>query len=396
MSGGSQSEVIVTLRNPLDYTDKIKYYIVPDQTDLARDWISALQELLSNSYMLEKNFCFMGFPNTARNLELLCKELNDAIYTINMFNSSLQWVNAGLESYIIEEYFTPDSVRFGNEYPVATRFDKTEENNLQLIQRLGLLEKKGILNKLHNHFERLQGTVNNLSPYYKIANYETKYAIRQLNVLCHEMETLILSQQKQSYVPEWTRPSQITTWLHAPRYKLNDNHRQLFVSNGYDRELGRVYMHWAQIGKTLFEVFRDENAPELTDTVCEAITHLEYYSGEFDIEWAADMIYGDTKTPWHTEEQNKFRQWLIDNNLDPLDPKLSLGYLPVGKVDLVKSFGTTDKFKIWEKLETHLDIYSIQIDETIHVYPYCWRDDDYKNRQIEIMKPGYDYSSSRG
>ena len=350
MSGGSQSDIIVTLRNPLDYSDQFKYYIVPNDTPLARDWVAALKLLLINNNMLEKNFCFMGFPTTARNLELLCKELNSAIYTINMFNSSLAWVNSGLKSYFIEEYFVPDAVRFGAEYPVATRFDDTQENRLQLITNIGLIEKKEILNKLHNHFEHLQGTVNNLSPYYIAADYETKYAIRQLNVICHEMETLILSQQKQMHVPEWTRPSQITTWLHATRYHLTDEHRASFLENGYDRRLGQVYMHWAQIGKTLFEVFRDEGAPELTDTVCEAITHLEYYSG----------------------------------------------YLPVGQVDLLRSFGTDDKFAIWDKLSKYLDIYKIEINGISAVFDYCWSDANYKQMQIDMMKPGYDYSSGRG
>ena len=395
MSGGSQSEVIITLRNPLDYTDTVKYYIKPNDSVLAKKWIKALEHLLSNDYMLEKNFCFMGFPNTYRNLELLCDELNSAVYTINMFNATLVWVNEGLESYVIEEYFTPDAVRFGKEYPVATRFDKTKENAFHLIERIGLLEKKSILNKLHNHFEILQGTVDNLSQYYILADYQTKYAIRQLNVLCHEIETLILSQQKQSYVPEWIRPSQINTWLHAPRYQLTDQDRNLFIQNGYNREFGTVYMHWAQIGKTLFEVFRDEGAPVLTNTICEAITHLEYYSGEFDIEWGTDMVLNDVKTPWHTEEQNNFKNWLIQNNLSPTDTNLSLGYLPIGKVDIEKSFGTSDIFKIWQILETHLDIYEIEVNGIKKTYSYCWSDNNYKQMQIDMMKPGYDYSSSR-
>ena len=389
MSGGSQSEIKIKLRNPLDYSDYLEYYIIPDNTELAKDWIQALKHLIDKKYMLEKNFCFMGFPNTSRDLNLLCKELNEAIYQINTFNSSFSWINAGLESYIIEDYFVPDAVRFGKEYPVTTRFDR----EVNLIEKLGLQEKKEILNRLHNHFEKLQGTVDNLSPYYKIADYETKYAIRQLNVICHEMETLILSQQKQVYVPEWARPSQITTWLHAPRYKLNDNHRKLFLENGYDRKFGYVYMHWAQIGKTLFEVFRDENAPDLTDTVCEAITHLEYYSGEFDIEWGADIVLNDPHVPWHNEQQKKFNEWLIKNNLNPKDTSLSLGYMPIGKVDLMKSFGTTDKFEIWEMLSNHLDIYSIKVGDSENKFEYCWSDKNYKQLQIDIMKPGYDYSS---
>lgn len=390
MNGTNQSKVVVTLRNPLDFTDQLSYTIIPHDNPLAQDWIIALKELLQSNCLLEKNFCFMGFPDTPRNLELLCKELNDAVFQINTFNSTLAWVNAGLGSYVIEEYFTPNSVRFGTEYPIGQRFD---EYGTHLIEHLGLLQKKEILNKLHNHFEVLQGTVDNLSLYYKLADHNTKYAIRQLNVLCHEMETLILSQQKQAYVPQWTRPSQITTWLHARRYKLEDQHKELFNQNGYDRQFGCVYMHWAQIGKTLFEVFRDEGAPMLDATVCEAITHLEYYSGEFDIEWAADMCYGDPKTPWHTEQQDAFNKWLIKNNLDPKNTALSLGYLPVGQVDLAGSFGTTDMFEIWNQLSTHLDIYKITIDDVGQTFEYCWSDNNYKQMQIDMMRPGYDFSS---
>lgn len=389
---GTNQLVKVTLRNPLDHSDLLDYYIRVYNNSLAQDWVVALKKLLQSGNLLEKNFCFMGFPKTARNLDLLCKELNQAIYQINTFNSSLAWVNAGLESYVIEEYFTPDVVRYGTEYPIGQRFD---EYGTHLIENLGLQQKHGVLNKLHNHFEILQGTVENLSPYYQLADYETKYAIRQLNILCHEIETLILSQQKQAYVPQWTRPSQITTWLHAERYAIKDEHKELFVTNGYDRQFGHVYMHWAQIGKTLFEVFRDEGAPELTDTVCDAITHLKYYSGEFDIEWAADMVYGDKTTPWHTEQQDAFKEWLIKNNLDPQDKNLSLGYLPLGQIDLERSFGTTDMFAIWNQLSTHLDIYKITIDDVSQTFDYCWTDSDYKQQQIAMMRPGYDFSSRR-
>lgn len=396
MSGGSQSEVVVTLRNPLDYDDTINYYINVHNNVLAQDWLIALKKLLASNNLLEKNFCFMGFPKTARNLEYLCKELNKAIYQINIFNSSLVWVKNNLDSYFIEEYFVPDSVRYGLEYSVPERFHPEGNPDYHRIQCIGLVEKKDILNKLHNHFEILQGTVDKPSLYYLLADYETKYAIRQLNIICHEMETLILSQQKEVYLPEWIRPSQITTWLHAPRYELTSQHRKLFLENGYDRRFGHVYMHWAQIGKTLFEVFRDEGAPELTDTICEAITHLKYFSGEFDVEWGLDVVSGEgSRHFWHVEQQKLFKEWLIKNNLDPNDESLSLGYLPIGKIDLEKSFATLDHFKIWDILSSHLDIYSIRVEDTIAYYDYCWTDNNYKKMQIDMMKPGYDYSSSR-
>lgn len=361
---GINQLVKVTLRNPLDYADQITYSIIPNDSQLAKDWVVALTALLQSGNLLEKNFCFMGFPKSARTLEYLCKEVNQAIATVNNF----------FPDYQIEEYFTPEN-------SIATDYSENGPNH-------------ELLNKLHNHFERLQGTVWNLSDYYRRADYTTKYAIRELNTICHEMENLILSQRKLAIDPYWVRPSQITTFLNARRYDLTDDHRQGFITNGYDRVFGGVYMHWTQIGKTLYEVFRDEGAPELTDTVCEAITELRYYSGEFDVEWANDVVFGGAN-PWHNEEQESLKDWLRQNGRDPLDPKLSLGYLPIGQVDLQESFGTTDYQEIWNILSSHLDIYSIEVDGIKNTFNYCWSDPDYKQQQIEMMRPGYDYSSRR-
>lgn len=355
--------VKVTLRNPLDYTDQIAYYIDVADSDVGRAWAQALERLLASGKPIEKNFCFMGFPGTARTLEYLCDQMNRAIVAIN----------ASDLDYSIDQVFTPDTV-------VARDWEEGGPNH-------------ELFNQIHNHFERLQGTVSGLSEYYVQADPGTKYAIRQLNNLCHEMENLILSQRQARVIPEWVRPSQITTWLTADRYPLPDSFRQGFVTNGYDRVLGGVYMHWAQIGKTLFEVFRDEGAPELTETVCEAITHLAYYSGEFDVEWGRDIRESDIKTAWHGAQMAQFRAWLIGNGLDPADPQLSLGYLKLGQVDLLRSFGTEDYQLIWRQLTDHLDIYRVEINGISQTYDYCWTDADYVQQQIDQLRPGYEYHS---
>jgi hypothetical protein len=350
----------VVLRNPLRKQDLIDYTIDVLDTAMGRDWYRALQNLLRSGRMLEKNYCFMGFPRTARDLPYLCDQLNQAVTIIN----------TEFDDYHIEEQFTPDTVRATDYAPLGPNHD--------------------VLNRLHNHFERLQGTVENLSPYYLRAGSQAKYAIRQLNNICHEMETLILSQRKAHADPYWVRPSQITTWLGAERYDLEHSHRQDFVTNGYDRVLGGVYMHWTQIGKTLFEVFRDEAAPELSQTVCEAITHLQYYSGEFDVEWGNDVIYGGGNG-WHDREQEAFHRWLRKIGFDPADPRLSLGYLPLGQVDLVGSFGTKSSTPIWNLLGDHLDIYQIEAGDVTQTFDYCWTDPDYQHQQIARLQPGYQY-----
>jgi hypothetical protein len=176
MSGTNQSKVTVTLRNPLDHTDLLDYYIIPNDSQLAKDWLVALKSLLLKGNLLEKNFCFMGFPKSARTLEYLCATLNQSVEVINKFD----FTQHGLENYVIEEWFHPNTVRFPDTYPIEGTMLKPGTIDGQRRTDIGLYAKHAILNQLHNHFERLQGTVSNLSPYYKVADYETKLIDRKI------------------------------------------------------------------------------------------------------------------------------------------------------------------------------------------------------------------------
>ena len=352
--------VKVTLRNPLNKTDIIDYIIVVNDTPMAHNWYIALQDLLKRNLYLEKNFCFLGFPDTPRDLTYICNELRRATNTINQFFDG---------KYIIEETFYPHTVRNG------------------------LAPNQELMNRLHNHFEHLQGTVWELSNYYKKADYKTKFAIRQLNNLCHEAESLVLSQRKQITDPDWVRPSQITTFLNSPRLEFPNEYKTTFDETRYDRKFGEVYLHWTQIGKTLYEVYRDEKGVDIDDATCDAITHLRYYSGEFDIEWAQDVLFHGSH-PWHTQEMTGFREWLHRNRFNAQNTEYNYGYHPVGQVDLQNSFGTTNFREVWTILSKYLDIYMITAGNVSATYEYAWSDPDYDQQQINMMKPGYDYSSS--
>ncbi len=153
-------------------------------------------------------------------------------------------------------------------------------------------------------------------------------------------------------------------------------------------------MHWTQIGKTLYEVFRDEQGVDIDQATCDAITHLRYYSGEFDIEWAKDVCFNGPRT-WHNKEISAFGIWLEKNGFDPTDTQYNFGYHPVGQVALQENFGTVDFQQVWPILSKYLDIYSITAGDAIAVYDYTWTDPDYYQQQIERLKPGYDYSSGR-
>jgi hypothetical protein len=361
------NKVTVTLQNPLDKGDKLDYVIDVNDTPMGHRWFTALQDVVQRNLYLEKNFCFLGFPDSVRDLRFICQELFWAVNEINHF--------------------------FGDEYQIEELYTHT-------TLRTGLEPNQDLMNKLHNHFEILQGTVNGLSEYYKKADYTTKFAIRQLNNLCHEAESLMLSQRKQVTDPDWVRPSQITTFLNCPRYEFPTDHKTTFSESRYDRKFGEVYLHWTQIGKTLYEVYRDEQGVDIDSSVCDAITHLRYYSGEFDVEWAQDVCFNGPH-PWHTIEMAGFREWLERNGFSTVDPQYNYGYHPVGQVDLQASFGTTHYRDVWPILSKYLDIAAITCNDgrggiLRSVYPYSWSDRDYYDQQIEKLKPGYDYSSRRG
>ena len=143
-------------------------------------------------------------------------------------------------------------------------------------------------------------------------------------------------------------------------------------------------MHWCQIGKTLYEVFRDEHAPHLDAATCEAITHLKFYSGEFDIEWGNSITWDTSE--WHREEIENFHEWLIRENMSPTDLDLSLGYLKIGQVNYNESFGTNNSNEIWRILGDHLDIYQIECNGVSATYKYHWSDNDHENLQLGALK----------
>lgn len=372
----STQEIEIVLRNPLQKDQKLSYYIDIETNDFNNRWLHALEQNLKNKLHLEKNYCFLGWADSQRDVAYLCDEINKAIGQINQFNATGVWQDKGLESYHIDRTFSQDNV-----------IEKGEVGS----GKPGLSINHDAMNWLHRYFEDLQGEAWGLSKYYKHADYDTKWAIRQLNVLCHELESLVLSKRKKVIAPEWQRPSQITTFLNAPRLDLQEQDYDLFLQNRYDRELGGVYIHWAQIGKTQFEVFRDEHGADIDAATCSSISSLKFYSGEFDVEWGRDI--NESNHEWHRNEQRQFKEWLQRNGFDWDDPKLSLGYIKIGQVNLEKSFGTMDFFEIIKTMSPLLDIYKIKTPDTEQTYDYVWSDDNYKQMQIDFLKPGYDWST---
>jgi len=361
--------------------DKAYYFQIYD-TPLGHRWLEALKDNLRQKRILEKNFCFLGFADSKRDLHHLVKELNASIRQINSFNFK--------PAYRHIHQFTTDDFQYSSKLPIGKAVDGDE------MATPGKRLKHEACNLLHRHFEELQGSAWRLSEFYKQADRDTKYAIRQLNNICHEIEGWVHADRKKAFEPEWMRPSQITTFLNAPRYDLHDEDFELFKANRYDRELGGVYLHWSQVGKTLFEVFRDEDAPKMTEALCSEVNHQKYYSGEFDVEWGQTIT---EQQDFKKKEMDEYRSWLQENGYDWEDPKLSLGYIKIGQVDIQRTFGTDASIhEVHKVMSENLNITSIRTIYGPSVeqnYPYSLDSDDWKEIQMKGLEQGYESRSLR-
>ena len=371
-----QDQIKITLLGTKELTYTIRLYDHP----FVQRWLEEFKGILKTKLVLEKNYCFLGFADSQRNLQFLCDELNQTVWQINRFNSYNHWQVAGLKPYHIERRFVPDDFMYSETLPIGKAV------NGDIMATPGCRLKHETCNELHRYFEDLQGQAWNLSKYYYVADDSTKYAIRQLNNLCHEIESWVNAYRKSKIEPEWVRPSQITTFLHAPRKLLQTEDYELFLKNRYNRELGGVYLHWSQVGKTLYEVWRDHD-----EAVGEGgINHQQFYSGEFDIEW------GKTITDKHyfkKQETDQFKAWLKTNGYDWNNSRLALGYIKIGQVDLNNSFGTRKFLDIYKQMIDCLNISRIELVGPTNIkteYKYTLSDPDWKELQIEELRKGYE------
>jgi len=332
-------------------SDVVRVYVNVYDNSLSRKWLLALNDLLQHNYHLEKNYCFFGFPDGPRNGPYILEQINRSIQAIN--DSNLQ--------YHIDDFF-----------------DMTNS-----VSSAGGVDRDHF-NRLHRYFEDLQGTSGNISSYYWQANNETRWHIRQLNLLCHEFESWQLSWRKKHTAPEWQRPSQLMCWLSAPRFVLDAEDHELFGIDTINRNLGGVYVGVNKaVGKHHWEVFQDEGRDsrigELTTISLKTQTEA---AGDFDIEWANNP----GTFPWQVKQLKEFREWLVVNGFDPEDKTLTIGHPQVGQVDLMRSFGTEDYQQIWQQLNSHLNVLAVRTSTNESWYDYSWSDPDYMQQQLRNLK----------
>ena len=358
MTGGNRllDEIVITLRSPHD--ELFDVYINVFDNSLSRKWLQALNHLVTHGHHLEKNYCWLGWIESTRTPQFLCDQINTAFAKIN----------AADLGYQIADNFTPDNT-------ITT-------GPMGAYQSGGLAVREKF-NQLHRYFEDLQGRSGSMSEYYHRADEQTKWHIRQLNLLCHEYESLILSLRKID-TPEWRRPSQLMCWLNSPRFLLEPEDHELFGIETINRPLGGVYVGVNKaVGKHHWEVFNDEGGQSRIDELTTSALHSQSEAaGDFDIEWSNDP----GQFFWQQKHLAEFRSWLIANGFDPEDKSLTIGHPQVGQVDLDRTFGSTMWQRIWPVVAKHMDVYQIRTSSASCVYEYRWQDADYVDQQLAALR----------
>lgn len=283
---------------------------------LAQKWARLLEGLLENKPKLDKDFLLVGWLSGTRNLDFLCRNLNSHIQKINEFFRDKS------PTYFIDQNFDQKNV--------------TRDH----------------LNLIHHHFEVLIGQVWNPSPYYIEASRPIRYSICQLNHLCHEIEGYIkaLAARKK----EKCHACVITGLTPMVRHDLADEDYNFFNTR---MRFGEVRLHYSQLGKTHLEAFFD-NDNVIGDN---NISGLRYVTGEFDISFtdaAQDRYY--------EADEKRFRQWLVDNQFDPDDKKLALGYARVATLNL-DQFSRLSNLQILDQLFKYDDISQIAVHSDVKV-----------------------------
>lgn len=352
MSGGKILEQIKIELRDIHTQEQLPVYVDIYDNSLSHKWLSALNHLLANNYHLEKNFCFVGFADAERNGD----------YILTQVNRSIAAINSADLGYQINDEFTLDNT-LNYRHIVHDKF-----------------------NQLHRYFEDLQGVSGHMSPFYNRATADTRWHIRQLNLLCHEFENWALSYHKQQHGPEWCRPSQLMCWLTAPRFVLEPEDYELFGVETINRALGGVFVGVNKaVGKHHWEVFNDEGRDSrISELVTSTMRSQTEAAGDFDIEWGQNP----GEHAWQKQKLQDFRAWLRDNGFDPEDKNLTIGHPQVGQVDLQRSFGTKDYRSVWAQLNTRLDVYSITTSDASCLYDYHWSDNNFQQRQVDIISKG--------
>lgn len=196
-------------------------------------------------------------------------------------------------------------------------------NNLIAI-RCKLNTSQETLNYLHKIFEDLRGKIDQGTEKFNNSPKHIQEAIQNLNILVHRYEDYNTSKPSK-LAPDHPFASIVGTFKNRPRFSLSNADYDHFTFNW---KFGEVYINYCEVGKPILDVFKDQDDHVGEDN----IRPLHYYSADFMIKFGPD-----TPKWFYKKRLENLKQWLIKKGYNYKDKKLSLGLIPVAKINLKHS-----------------------------------------------------------
>jgi len=159
-------------------------------------------------------------------------------------------------------------------------------------------------NYLHMFFEDLRGEHTAGTPWYNSAPSYVKNAVCEFNILIHNLESSIRTQNK--------HPTMVVTFKDRLRYELTQLDMDHFTCQW---EKGAVYINYCQVGKTVLDVFKDN------DTMA-AVRPQTHYSADFMVK-----LGPSTPSLYHQSRMKLLDAWIKDRKFT--FENLNIGMIPV-------------------------------------------------------------------
>ena len=195
---------------------------------ISRKWFKALQTQVQSDNQICEPDRFYNFPNEEWSESKIIDELNSCIDIIN-----------SNESIIHHRAF------------------------------VGMDQEQ--LNHLHHYFENLRGGILSPTDFWNSANEKIRSALERYNIIIHRAEDYYHNQKIIN-----SSPRIVCRFKNRPRFRLSekDFHKFTLLTKP-----GEIYINYCEVGKSLFDVFRDEDEIVGEDN----IRPLQFYSADFKI-----------------------------------------------------------------------------------------------------------------
>ena len=263
---------------------------VVNETDIAESWYEKLK--ISYQSGIKENNRFYNFPGQSWSKESIVMALEDEMKVINSN---------------IKHYF--------HRWP---HFEMTQHD----------------LNRLHNQFSKLRGSLEEPSMYWIDATQETKDAIEKMNILIHRLE---------SYGNH--RPRFVSTFNDEQRSYIP---KEDFIHFTLINNFGDIALNYNQVGKQLLDAYRDQD----TD-MTEELRPMDQYGAAFTAKFYT--ITGSDSF----ELRTKIHEWYLAHQFNTklqksyYDTSIALGWIPVASLsmdnyahyEIIESLGKNDIIK---------------------------------------------------